>query len=126
MRFFLFILFAFQIQQIQASTCTCVTRESTKEFQKYSKDWYGTSAQFSCRYECSSSDGRIDVIEGFHKKTVIGEEIGNEIICDGTIYKEVRSKVDNWSYLKYEGNEPIDPKISQSPTLRAWAKKYCP
>lgn len=67
------------------------------------------------------------MIEGFHRKTIIGEELGNEIVCDGTIYKEMHSEADRWAYWSYEGNEAFNPTQSKSPTLREWAKSQgCP
>ena len=58
---------------------------------------------------------------------IVGEERGNEIVCDGTQYVEVHSPVDHWTYWNYEGNIAFNPVNSKSPTLREWAKtQICP
>ena len=121
-------MFLFMLSyQAWSTSCSCITKESTKEYQKNSYTWYGTTAHFSCRYVCTNPKGKTEEIQGFHKKTIVGDERGNEIVCDGTQYKEVHSPVDHWAYWNYEGNIAFNPVNSKSVTLREWAKNQnCP
>lgn len=123
---FLFILCCFTLSLSSFASCVCKTNETSKVYQERSRTWYGMKVKFSCIYDCTNSDGQTERIEGFHSKKIIGQEKGNEIICDGTIYQEQYSTATNWFYWKYIGNKPFDPKESDSSTLREWAEAhYC-
>lgn len=104
-----------------AQSCVCKTNETTKSYQERSNTWYGMKVRFSCQYHCQNARGESERIEGFHNKRIVGTEKGNEIVCDGTIYKEVYSSATNWFYWKYEGNKPFNPQQSDSLNLKQWA-----
>lgn len=107
-----------------ADACVCTTNETTKSYQERSNTWYGMKVRFSCQYDCRNALGESERLEGFHHKRVVGKEKGNEIICDGTVYKEQYSAATNWFYWKYEGNRPFDPLKSDSLTLKQWAEAH--
>ncbi len=116
-----FIFLTFSISSF-AANCVCKTNETTKTYQERSNTWYGMKVRFSCQYECTNGKGERELIEGFHNKRVVGKEKGNEIVCEGTIYKEQYSTASNWFYWQYVGNKPFNPQKSDSLSLKGWAE----
>lgn len=105
------------------ASCVCKTNETTKTYQQRDKTWYGMKVRYSCLYNCTNSNGETETVEGFHAKRIVGNEKGNEVICDGTIYEERYSAATNWFYWQYIGNKPFKPQKSDSLTLKAWAEE---
>ena len=120
MKYFI-ILFITSIIVAPAYACRCFPSFETKTYQELKKTWYGKRVKYSCRYECRGN-GRTEVLTGYHEKRLYGEETGNEIICDGTIYREQYSNSRGWFVWVYEGSEWFNPGKSDSKTLQDWAK----
>jgi hypothetical protein len=119
-----FIISLATLGMAQAYACQCYPSYSTKTYQEIRDTWYGKKVSYSCLYECRS--GNItEQIEGFHIVKVIGSEKGNEIVCDGTVYKEVYSPASGWFGWVYKDSEWFDPKKSKSKDLKSWAKFNC-
>lgn len=107
-----------------ADACSCFPSYTTKTYQEIKDTWYGKRVSYSCLYECESS-GSKEVIEGFHQIKIMGKEKGNEVICDGTIYKEIYSPSTGWFRWDYVGSDWFSPTKAKSNDLRKWAKQNC-
>jgi hypothetical protein len=119
MKFFATVIFAATLME-SAYACRCFPHFETKTYQVIKKTWYGKKVQYSCRYECRSNS-KTETVIGFHEKKLYGDEAGNEIVCDGTIYREQYSNSRGWFIWVYEGSEWFNPKKSNSKTLQEWA-----
>lgn len=119
-----FIIGLTTVSIAQVYACRCFPSYSTKTYQEIKDTWYGKKVSYSCDYECVSEKMN-ETIEGFHSVRIIGSEKGNEIICDGTIYKEYYSSSNNWFRWVYKDSEWFNPSSSKSQTLKDWAKSNC-
>ena len=107
-----------------AEACQCFPSYTSKTYQEIKETWYGKKVSYSCLYECVEN-GSKEVVEGFHQKKIMGKESGNEIVCDGTIYKETYVSSTGWFRWDYVGSEWFSPTQSNSKDLKNWAKKNC-
>lgn len=120
----IFIIFLTTQGLAQASSCQCFPSYSSKSYQEIQDTWYGKKVRYSCLYECRNRN-LTEQIEGFHTKKILGSEKGNEIVCDGTLYKEVYSPASGWFGWVYKDSEWFSPRKSKSSDLKSWAKLNC-
>lgn len=123
MKKLLLILLSFSSTAIWA--CTCTPLSETKRYSSIEKKWHSTKFTYTCRYECKSRHAREEEVTGTHEKRIFTRERGDEIVCDGTLYKEYYNTSTNWFSYKYIGTQSFDPRKSSSQTLRGWGQENC-
>lgn len=109
---------------LPAFACSCYPRFETKTYQEIKKTMLGKRVKYTCQYECRSN-GKTEIVTGHHLKRLYGEEAGNELVCDGTVYREQYSNARGWFIWVYERSEWFNPKKSNSETLKEWARNNC-
>ena len=123
---FLGTLIFFKSEAFAKDSCSCIANPMTKQYQNYSKHFWGNHRAWSCVYTCYvPGEGKVEV-EGFHEKYYFSQkDNGSEGICDGIPLDYVYNNYVGW-YI-YMPKEPrhFDPLRSNSKNLKAWAKETC-
>lgn len=119
------MLFFLIIANSYANTCSCIYREGFyKQITHKQEMWWGDKVEFDCDYECSNGTNNV-IHRAQHKTWYLGKEDGDEIVCEGTIYKQKYSDATNWFYWQYSGSKAFSPKKSHSADLKNWARENC-
>ncbi|MGE3610858.1 MAG: hypothetical protein AB7I27_14800 [Bacteriovoracaceae bacterium] len=107
-----------------ALACSCYPHYESKKYFLIKDTWYGSKIGYTCAYECEA-DSLNELVIGEHVKRIYGEEQGNEIVCDGTIYVETYSSVLEKFIWEFKEARSFNPRRANSKTLRIWAKENC-
>ncbi len=129
MRYFLLLLLSFTtLSQVVgtsvAEACSCIADPYSKQYEYYTKTWYGTKRKWSCVYTCQDSQQKQIQIRGTSQDWYISDR-GLEGICDGLHYENrYNTAVNNFVWL-FEEARYFDPADSTSAEIRAWEKANC-
>jgi hypothetical protein len=121
MKVLLSIAFLLSAAQSYAANCSCIYKMGSPKIATEVNDhWWGSSVRFYCDYTCTAY-GETTTVRANHDTWWVGDEEGNEFVCEGTIYKERYSANSNWFYYNYERSESFHPGTSKSDDLKNWA-----
>ncbi|MNK12104.1 hypothetical protein D3C87_301610 [compost metagenome] len=111
--------------EANAARCLCLANTTSKEYQHYSKHFWGTKRQWTCVYNCRVyGKGAIDVVGG-HKEWYFGKDDGREGVCDGISFvNRYNNYVGEFIYIPQEPKR-FDPLQSSAKNLKTWAEETC-
>ena len=108
-----------------AGPCGCDPVPTSKKYlgEARKKHVIGYSIDWSCTYQCRSSEGAATPVTGTYHKYFVGAENGLEGICEGMVYRaHYNSALQRDIYMYTGENFTIDPAKSKSAELKQWAK----
>lgn len=116
---------------VQLGPCGCVWDNSTKLYPPDSRTegFFSTTVRYQCGYLCQDRNGKTRSLLGDHQVSFRGNEIGNEVVCEGLLYPahdNPTGEGGRWVNYFWDGvTRAIDARQSSSPTLREWSENAC-
>ena len=128
LRFVLLLLSFATFSQVSglaiAEACSCIADPYSKQYDYYTKTWYGTKRKWSCLYTCQDSQQKQTQIRGTSEDWYISDR-GLESICDGLHYVNRYNTAINNFVWTYEEARYFDPADSTAKEVKEWEKANC-